>query len=520
MELDRIACARASRSRDARFDGRFFIGVSTTGVYCRPICPAPPARDENVHYFPSAAAAAAAGLRPCLRCRPEASPGTPAWLGTSAVVSRALRLIDDGALDGDGVERLAERLGVTARHLRRLFVRHLGASPVDVAVTRRLHFAKKLIDETDLPFAEIAFASGFGSIRRFNGEIRGTYARTPSELRRLARPRGPDAGADGYRFRLAYRPPYDWQAMLAFLRARAIPGVESADETAYRRTIVVDDGPGLIEVRPAASGAALDLAVVCPNPRALLHVVARVRRVFDLGADPAAIGAHLAGDPLLGPLMARHPGIRTPGAWDGFELAVRAIIGQQVSVRAASTMTGRVASLFGRAATIAGPLERLFPTPDRLADAAVERAGVIPARAEAIRRLARLAASGTLALGPTADVGAVVASLRAIPGVGEWTAQYVALRALGEPDAFPAGDLVLRRAAGVRTARELEVRAEAWRPWRAYAVLLLWQGACDEAKRVVRRDGQPGRATPPRRGRRRPAPDRLPRELGGGAGSA
>jgi AraC family transcriptional regulator of adaptative response / DNA-3-methyladenine glycosylase II len=500
MELDRSVCERASRSRDPRFDGRFFVGVRTTGVYCRPICPAPPARSQNVRYFPSAAAAAAAGFRPCLRCRPEASPGTPAWLGTSALVSRGLRLVDEGALDdGRGVEALAERLGVTARHLRRLFQRHLGATPLQVALTRRLHFAKKLIDETVLPFTEVALASGFGSIRRFNGEIRRTYDRTPTELRRQrAAPRS--SGSDGYRFRLAYRPPYDWDEVLAFLRARAIPGVEHVDDRVYRRTIAVDGQTGTIEVSHAASGPALELLIRFPNPRALLGIVTRVRRLFDLDADPDAIAAHLGADPVLAGLLAKRPGIRTPGAWDPFELAVRAILGQQISVRAASTIAGRVVDLFG--AAIPGPAgtERLFPPAARLVRAEIERAGVVRVRAEAIRRLARRAAAGDL----------VLSSLTSIPGVGPWTAQYVAMRAFGEPDAFPSGDLVLRQVTGSRTAGELERRSGPWRPWRAYAVMLLWQGAKDDAKTLVHRDRKPGRAAPSGSGRRRSAANRLP----------
>ena len=504
MELDRSVCERASRSRDARFDGKFFIGVRTTGVYCRPICPAPPARRENVRYFPSAAAAAAAGFRPCLRCRPEAAPGTPAWLGSSALVSRGLRLIEDGALDGQDVETLAGRLGVTARHLRRLFERHLGATPREVALTRRLHFAKKLIDETGLPFAEVALASGFGSIRRFNGEVRRVYGRTPRELRKQG-PARRSGGSEGYRFRLCYRPPYDWEAILAFLRARAIPGVESVDERGYRRTISFDGETGLIEVSQVAKGPALELTIRFPNPRALLGIVIRVRRIFDLDADPGAIAAHLGADPLLAGPLARHPGIRTPGAWDGFELAVRAILGQQVSVSAASTIAGRLVALFGTA--VAGPqgTHRLFPTPARLGDAEIERAGVVRVRAEAIRRLARLAGSGDIE----------PSSLAAIPGVGPWTLQYVAMRAFGEPDALPSGDLVLRRATGSRTARELERRAESWRPWRAYAVMLLWQGAKDDAKPVVQRDRKPGRAAPAGGRRRRSAADRLPVGPGG-----
>jgi AraC family transcriptional regulator of adaptative response / DNA-3-methyladenine glycosylase II len=511
MDLNAEACYRAVRARDPRFDGRLFTGVTTTGIYCRPICPAGPARRENCRYFPSAAAAAAAGFRPCLRCRPEASPGTPAWLGTSAVVSRALRLIEASALDEEGVEALALRLGVTGRHLRRLFLKHLGATPIEVALTRRLHSAKQLIDETDLPFREVAAAAGYGSTRRFNGEIRRVYARTPTALRRLARPRRARAESAGYRFRLSYRPPYDWEALLAFLRARAIPGVEEVGSRSYRRTIEVDGVAGAIEVRHAERGAALDLTVRLAHPQALLQIVERVRRLFDLGAEPAAIHAQLGRDPLLRRRLAAHPGIRTPGAWDGFELAVRAILGQQVTVRAASTLAGRVAALFGR--PIAGGhegLHRLFPPASRLMAAEIERAGVTRSRAEAIRRLARGTSGGVFGFGrgPAAD-GAVAALLR-LPGVGEWTAQYIAMRAFGEPDAFPSGDLVLRRAAGLDRARDLERRAEAWRPWRAYAVMLLWQGAKDDADGVVHRDRQPHR-TPAAGGRRGgPAQHRLP----------
>ncbi len=483
MELDKRACDRARRSRDARFDGRFFIAVTSTGIYCRPICPTRHAKDEHVRYFATAAAAEAAGFRPCLRCRPEAAPGTPAWLGTSGLVSRGLRLISEGALDDDGVERLADRLGVTARHLRRLFVQHLGATPLEVALTRRLHFAKKLLDETSLSFTQVAFASGFGSRRRFNGHIRRTYARTPTQLRRLAHQRV-GAEPERYRFRLAYRPPYDWDGVLSFLAARAIPGVESVEGSRYRRTISLGGQQGAIDVSPG-SGTAIGLEVRFPDPRVLLAIVERVRRLFDLGADPAVIGEHLGADPLLREPLARHPGVRVPGAWDGFELAVRAILGQQVAVRAASTIAGRIASLFGTPAADGNGLPRLFPTPAQIADAPLERAGVMPARAETIRGLARAVGRGTVTFGGGTDGNATVSALLALTGIGDWTAQYVAMRALGEPDAFPRGDLVRRRMAGTANARELDRRAEAWRPWRAYAVMLLWQRAAGETVRPV-----------------------------------
>jgi len=518
MDLDRRLCDRARKSRDARFDGRFFIAVTTTGIYCRPICPARTPKDENVRYFPTAAAAEAAGFRPCLRCRPEASPGSPAWLGTSGIVSRALRMIGDGALRGtecgdglkavpdddgcrarpagraaagiDSVDALADRLGVTARHLRRLFLRHLGATPLDVALTRRAHFAKKLLDETSLPFQQVAIASGFGSVRRFNGEIRRTYSRTPTELRRLARQKTA-ADPDCYRFRLSYRPPYDWDAMLAFLSARATPGVESVVDSHYRRTISIDGRHGSIDVSLHDSGSALALEVRFPDPRSLLFIVERVKTMFDLGADPAIVSRHLRADALLRGPLARHPGIRTPGAWDGFELAVRAILGQQISVRGATTLAGRLATMCGATASSGNGIERLFPTPAQLADAAIERAGVVRSRAETIRMLARRVADGTIVFNSSADARAMVSALKELPGIGDWTAEYVAMRALGEPDAFPNGDLVLRRMAGNCAARELERRSQSWRPWRAYAVMLLWQSAGDgnatSSRRMVRK---------------------------------
>src|SRR2546428_1490388 len=548
MDLDQRVCDRARRSRDARFDGRFFIAVTTTGVYCRPICPARAPKDEHVRYFPTAAAAEAAGFRPCLRCRPEASPGTPAWLGTSGIVSRALRMIGDGALRGEGaasvlrgagapglnkdVEQLAGRLGVTARHLRRLFLQHLGATPLDVALTRRVHFAKKLLDETSLAFHQVAIASGFGSLRRFNGQIRRTYSRTPTQLRRLARQKAA-ADPDCYRFRLAYRPPYDWDAILAFLSARATPGVESvipaprpttknaktakgandearqslrssrplrsswssSDGSRYRRTISVDGRHGSIEVSRLESRSALSLEVRFPDPRALLFIVERVKAMFDLGADPAIIAEHLRADPLLRGPLAKHPGIRTPGAWDGFELAVRAILGQQISVRAATTMAGRIATMFGSPAITGDESEWLFPTPAQLAHAAIERAGGVSARAETIRSLARRVADATMTFNSSVDAREMVSALKDLPGIGDWTAEYIAMRALGEPDAFPSGDLVLRRMAGGCAARELDRRSASWRPWRAYAVMLLWQSARDEhdtssRRRHVQRDGR------------------------------
>lgn len=496
MDLDRRVCDRARRSRDARFDGRFFIAVKTTGIYCRPICPARSPKDENIVYFPTAAAAEAAGFRPCLRCRPEASPGTPAWLGTSGIVSRALRLIGEGALRGwtapgengsepeAGVELLASRLGVTARHLRRLFLKHLGATPLEVALTRRVHFAKRLLDETSLPVQQVAFAAGFGSVRRFNGQIQRTFSRTPTELRRLRRS-SVEVAPDCYRFTLAYRPPYDWPAMLAFLAARATAGVERIEGGCYHRTTEVDGRTGSIDISCHPSQPALLLEVRFPDSSALLAIVERVRRMFDLAADPETIEAQLGGDRLLRRLLEKYPGIRMPGAWDGFELAVRAILGQQVSVRAATTIAGRIATMYGAAVDTHRGAARLFPDPKRLADAPLEAVGVMPARAATIRRLARAVADKTVRLSPDCDSTAVVSALTTLPGIGPWTASYVAMRALGEPDAFPCGDLMLRRMTGGLTPRTLEQRSLAWRPWRAYAVILLWHAAAQQNRQLL-----------------------------------
>ena len=511
--LDAEACERARLSRDARFDGRFFIGVVTTGIYCRPVCPVQPPRAADVRFYGSAAAAGRAGFRPCLRCRPETAPGTPAWAGSPATVRRALRLIDDGALDGAGIDELARRLGVGARHLRRLFDRHVGASPVQVASTCRLHRAKRLIDATDLPFTAVAQAAGFGSVRRFNDMLHRVYGRTPRELRR--RRRGAPAGAgrlDGaLRLRLYYRVPYDATALLEFLAPRAVPGVEVVDVAGrtYRRTFRLagreprnggrPESPlegtvdaGIVRVEAHGDGC-LDVEVCPPTARVLLDVAGRLRRLFDLDADPLSFGPHLSGAPGLSARMDALPGIRIPGAWDGFELAVRAILGQQVTVKGATTLTGRLVDKLGEALPdqLSGSgLARTFPSPGAVAAFDLRTIGVPAARAAALHALAESVATGALNLGPAADPDTTRARLTAIPGVGFWTAEYVAMRALRDPDAFPAGDLGLRKAVSSGApvnARELRTIAEAWRPWRAYAAMLLWQDGAARQPTVAKR---------------------------------
>ena len=449
MPLDAEICYRAVRTRDTRFDGRFFTAIASTGIYCRPICPATPAKRENMRFYPSAAAAQEAGFRPCLRCRPEVSPDLPAGNGTSVTVTRALRLIGEGALDEAPVEVLAERLGIGERHLRRLFDEQLGASPVAVASTRRFLFAKRLLTETSLPIGEIAFAAGFASVRRFNDVMRAAYGRAPRELRSAAGARTP-----GIELTLAYRPPYHWAAMMHFLAARAIPGVETVTPECYRRTLPA----GYVEVRPDRRSHHLIARFQLTGIRDLAQLAAKLRRFFDTGAAIREIEAHLSTDPKLRPIVEAQPGLRVPGAWDGFELTVRAILGQQVSVKGATTLAGRLVAKYGTE-TEHG---RLFPAPEDLVEADMETIGLPRARAAAVRSVAAAFA--------TARPPESVEELRALPGIGDWTAQYVAMRALNEPDAFPAGDLVLVRSAGKDVARQ----AEAWRPWRAYAAMHLW----------------------------------------------
>lgn len=476
-------CYRALQSRDARFDGLIFVGVRSTGVYCRPVCPARTAKFENCRFFASAAAAQEAGFRPCLRCRPETAPEVGAWRGTSNSVSRALALINDGALDGDKatVEQLAQRLGLGERQLRRLFLQHLGASPIAVAQTRRVLFAKQLIHETRMSMMEVALAAGFGSVRRFNETFRELFHRPPSALRRKSVGR-PDAEAT-VTLRLRYRPPYDWESMLAFLGARAIAGVEVVDGATYARTVEIGGAMGSVAVSHLPQRQSLSVAIRFPDVKALPAIVSRVRRLFDLGADIETIDGHLARDPLLAPLVREHPGLRAPGGWDGFELAVRAILGQQISVAAARRLAGQLVALHGermpKGRAMHPALTHVFPRAGRLAAAKSLGLGMPAARARSLKALAEAVAAEPDLFRPQGTADDAVARLRTIHGVGEWTAHYIALRAMREMDAFPATDLGLIRGmtrigARCSTSADLQMRAEAWRPWRAYAAQHLW----------------------------------------------
>jgi AraC family transcriptional regulator of adaptative response / DNA-3-methyladenine glycosylase II len=490
VDLDSDRCYRALLSRDRRFDGRFFVGVTTTGIYCRPICPSPPPRPRNVRFFACAAAAQAEGFRPCLRCRPEAAPGTPAWEGSPAVVRRALRLIAEGGLDDDDVEAFAARLGVGGRHLRRLFETHLGASPAALARASRAHFARRLLDETDLRMTDVALSAGFRGVRQFNEAMRVAFKASPRELR--ARRRANREDPAGLAIRLSYRPPLDWSALLGFFALRATPGVEVVDELGYRRTLRAGAAVGTLSVRPDPESDCARLLLRLPALDGLQAVVARVRRLFDLDADPMRIGSQLGRSPALAKRVRAHPGLRIPGAWDPFELAVRAVLGQQVSVRGATTLASRLVARFGEAlpAPAEPGLTHLFPEPAALADADVAAIGLPRARAASIRQLARAVAQGRLALDGGLELGELVARLCEIPGVGAWTAHYVAMRACGETDAFPAGDLGLRRAfgngRGPASERALLAASEAWRPWRAYAALHLWTAPKPEASTRAR----------------------------------
>ena len=492
--LSRRVCYRALESRDARFDGLIFVGVSSTGIYCRPICPARTPKFEYCHFFPSAPAAQEAGFRPCLRCRPEIAPDLASWRGTSNTVSRALALISEGALDGNGnVESLAGRLGVGERQLRRLFLEHLGAPPVSVAQTRRVLLAKQLIHDTRMPMAEIAIAAGFNSLRRFNETFLKLFHRPPSALRKKSA-----AGAEekDVVLRLSYRPPYDWAHMLAFLESRAIPCVEVVENGRYYRTIEIDGSFGSIAVAHLAQRQSLEVRILFPNLKALPAIVARVRRLFDLAADIARIEKHLSADAALAPLVMARPGLRAPGGWDGFEVAVRAVLGQQISVAAARQLAGRLVALQGRPIPKLfrshPALSRVFPDARRVAAASPIGLAMPAARAIALQAVADAAIADPNLFHPMGEIEATVARLRTIRGVGEWTAQYIALRAARESDAFPATDLgLLRGAARMRGTlggvsaigeakadpRSLLQRAESWRPWRAYAAQHLWAAA-------------------------------------------
>ena len=473
--LDGDAAYRAVAGRDPRFDGRLFVGVLTTGIYCRPSCPSRTPRPENCQFHPTAAACVAAGFRACRRCRPDALPGSRDWDVDADLAHRALRLIGDGAVDEDGVAGLAQRLAVSERHLHRILVAQVGASPVQLARTRRAQVARMLIDQTAWGMSDVAFAAGFSSVRQFNDVMRAEYGSPPSALRPRGTTRstpapGAPAAEGSITVRLRHTRPFDGDAFLAHVGARAVPGLEAVEGRTVRRVVPARGGPALVELT-VDDGVTARITVAAIDDVA--RVVGRLRHWADLDAEPLRVGGVLARDPLLAPLVEARPGLRVPGTVDPAELALRTVLGQQVSIAAARTLTARLVSTLGEP-TALGP--RSFPTPARVAAAGVEslRAlGLTGGRAATLARLAEVLADG-LELGPGADRTVARAALAAVPGVGPWTVEYVALRALGDPDAFPAHDLVLRQALGGISAQEALRRAEAWRPWRGYAAQHLW----------------------------------------------
>ncbi len=473
MVLDPDSCYQAVKSHDARFDGRFFTGVTSTRIYCRPVCTAKVPKRENCRFFPSAAAAESEGFRPCLRCRPELAPGNASIDAAQRLAQSAASLIEDGIAHGNGLDRIAEQLGVSDRHLRRVFEAQFGVAPIAFAQTQRLLLAKRLLTDTAMPATDIAFASGFQSLRRFNALFKERYRLTPSDLRKTTR-----AGSqqDYFTFELAYRPPLNWPHLLNFLGARSISHVENVAQQRYCRTLRIVDGTqqhlGWIEVSRHKTKAVLSVRVSAMLGKVLPHVLARVKRLFDLSCQPQEIAA------ALGEWAQHNPGLRLPGAFDGFELAVRAVLGQQITVRAATTLAGRFAAAFGdEIETPFESLQRVFPAAQVIANRSIDaiaKLGIIAARARTILALAQAVSSGALVLEPSANVEETLAALRQMPGISDWTAQYIAMRALAWPDAFPHTDYGVMKALNETNAKRVLAHAEAWRPWRAYAVMHLW----------------------------------------------
>jgi AraC family transcriptional regulator, regulatory protein of adaptative response / DNA-3-methyladenine glycosylase II len=485
MHLDGDACYRALTARDERFDGVFFVGVTTTGIYCRPICSAKTPGRQRCAFFACAAAAEREGYRACFRCRPELSPGSAPLDARQRLVRATVARIEEGAPGDASLEDLARALGVSSRHLRRSFVAELGVTPVGLLQSRRLALAKQLLHDTSLPIATVAFASGFSSVRRLNAVFQARFGRPPSSLRReregpTVAPRAGRAATGALTLRLDYRPPLDWEAMLSFLATHATPGVERVLGAAYHRTLRVGDAVGIITVSRDPNRAALRAEVSASLTGGLLPLVGKLRALFDLDAHPRAIADHLAQDPALAEAIARRPGLRVPGALDAFEVAARTVLGQQVSVRGATTLSGRFAARFGEpCVTPWTGVDRLFPTAAaiaRLDPGEVAKVGLPQARARALVGIARALDEGVVQLRRGADPDAVIAELTQLEGIGDWTASYLAMRAVGSPDALPAGDLALRKALLVSNARAVVARAAAWRPFRAYAVMHLWQG--------------------------------------------
>lgn len=488
MPADHNSLYRALSARDRRFDGLFFVGVTSTGIYCRPICPARTPKQANCRFFFSPQQAEQAHFRPCLRCRPELAPGSAPVDDSQRIAQLIVQRLEDGTIGNDaGLENIARQFQLSSRQVRRIVQKELGVAPIQLLLTRRLLLAKQLLTETSLPVTDVAFASGFSSLRRFNDAFRTRYRLAPSRLRKQAAVDGRIDAPDTSTLQLVYRPPYDWRGVLRFLSARALRDVEWVTESAYARTVALGNARGWIRVTHAPDRNALLLEFTHSLTGVLPALLTRVRALFDLNARPDLISSHLGLDARLAPLLRQTPGLRVPGAFNGFELGVRAIIGQQVSVKSASTIGGRIAEAFGEAiVTPQAGLSRLSPTPARLARASVPelaRLGMVSARADCIIALARAHEANELALDAgLSHPGKVMQRLLQIPGIGPWTAHYIAMRALAWPDAFPKEDIVVRQRLGNLSASEAERRSQGWRPWRSYAVLLLWQNGSVPAR--------------------------------------
>ena len=476
-------CYRAVQSRDSRFDGWFVTAVATTGIYCRPSCPATTPKRDNVSFFPTAAAAQQRGYRACKRCRPDASPGSPEWNVRADVVARAMRLIADGVIDREGVRGLAHRLGYSERHLNRLMTDELGAGPLAIARAQRAQTARTLIETTGMAMTDIAFAAGFASVRQFNDTVRSVFASAPTDLRRARRGTESTEGAPGaITLRLPVRRPFDPRTLFAFLGARAVPGVESWDGRTYRRSLRLPAGPGVVALAPGDGAVACTLRLASVSD--LQAAVQRCRRLLDLDADPVAVDAHLGADPVLAPLVAARPGLRSPGSPDGPELLVRGIIGQQISVAGARTVAGRIAALvadrvdLGPGDDQAGEIRFLFPSSEALAVLPVDAYPMPTARARAVAGASTAVAEGRVHIDHGADRAELAHRLLALPGIGPWTAQYVAMRGTGDPDVFMPADLGVRHALerlGLDAApAAAAAHAAHWSPWRSYALHHLW----------------------------------------------
>ena len=480
MSQEDTALYHALASRDPRFDGVFFVGVTSTGIYCRPVCTARTPKAANCRFFSSAEAAEKAAFRPCLRCRPELAPGNAPVDDAHRIARLFAERLEEGVLDDEetGLEQVAAQFGLSSRQVRRIVQQELGVSPIELVLTRRLLLAKQLLTETRLPVIEVAFASGFASLRRFNDAFSTRYGMPPSRLRKESAAGSEDTPAGTLTLQLGYRAPFDWSGLLAFLRARTLLGVELVREEEYLRTVRLGAHHGWVGIRHAPEKRAL-LAEISPSLTPVLPaLLTRLRHVFDLCARPDLIAAHLGADPLLAEAVARNPGLRVPGAFDGFELAVRAILGQQITVRAATTLAGRFTIAFGERIETPHPeLTHLSPTPQRIAAATVDEIaslGIVGARARSIIALAEVVASGRLPLHAGAEPETAMRELIALPGIGPWTAHYIAMRALRWPDAFPKEDVALRKALGGITASAAEELSRPWSPWRSYATLHLW----------------------------------------------